>query len=286
MKPFINLLFYSNFWIAACATAMILQTQLLLSHNVILNPLANPLAGLVFCSTLFLYAIHRIVGLAKVQPFAESGRYQVISSFKNHIVFYAILAAIGGLYFFWKVNFSVKMALIIPGILSLAYVLPFLSGARRLRDLDFIKIFLVAIIWAWVSVLLPYLEMGRPLNNSLIFMALERVFFIFAITLPFDIRDLKVDAHNNVQTIPALIGARQSKYLATGLVAVSMFFAILNMYTHFYSLWTTFGLLISAFMTVFIINYSDRTEEDYFFTGLVDGLMLVQFGMVLGVSFL
>jgi 1,4-dihydroxy-2-naphthoate octaprenyltransferase len=282
MRPVINLLFYSNFWIAACATAMILQTQLLLNDEVTFTPLA----GLVFCSTLFLYAIHRIVGLFKVQPFTKTGRYQVISTFKNHIIFYAVAAAIGGLYFFWQVSFSVKMALIIPGILSMAYVLPFLSGKRRLRDLNFIKIFLVAIVWSWVSVLLPYLEMSKPFDSSLIFMTLERAFFIFAITLPFDIRDLKVDAHNNVQTIPARIGTRKSKYLAAVLMAISMFFVLLNTYTHFYSLWTAFGLLISAFITVFIINYSDRTQEDYFFTGLVDGMMLVQFGLVFGFSFL
>lgn len=261
---------------------MVLQTQLLLTGEIAFTPLA----GLVFCATLFLYAIHRIVGLFKVEPFTKTGRYQVISTFKNHIIFYAVIAAIGGLYFFWEVSFSVKMALIIPGILSLAYVLPFLSGKRRLRDLNFIKIFLVAIVWAWVSVLLPYLELGKPLDSSLIFMALERAFFVFAITLPFDIRDMEVDAHNDVKTIPARIGARKSKYLAAGLMAVSMFFVLLNTYMHFYSLWTAFGLLISAFITVFVINYSDRTEEDYFFTGLVDGMMLVQFGVVFGVSVL
>jgi len=282
MKPVINLLFYSNFWIAVCATAMVLQTQFLLTEEVVFTPLA----GLVFCATLFLYAIHRIVGLFKVKPFTKTGRYQVISSFKNHIIFYAVIAAIGGLYFFWQISFIVKMALIIPGILSFAYVLPFLNGKKRLRDLDFVKIFLVAIVWAWVSVLLPYLEMNKPADSSLIFMALERGLFIFAITIPFDIRDLQVDAHNNVTTIPARIGARKSKYLAAILMAVSMFCVLLNTYMHFYDLWTAFGLLISAFFTVFVINYADKTEEDYFFTGAVDGLMLVQFGMVYGFSFL
>lgn len=282
MKPVINLLFYSNFWIAACATAMVVQTQFLLTGEIAFTPLV----GLVFCSTLFLYAIHRIVGLFKVKPFTKTGRYHVISAFKNHIIFYACIAAIGGLYFFWQVNFTIKMALIIPGILSLAYVLPFLSGKRRLRDLNFIKIFLVAIVWAWVSVLLPYLEIGKSTDSSLIYMFLERAFFIFAITLPFDIRDLAVDAHNNVKTIPTHIGARQSKYLAAAMMVFSILFVLLNFYTHFYSLWTAFGLLISAFITVFVINYTDRTEEDYYFTGLVDGLMLVQFGIVWGISFL
>ena len=276
MRSLINLLFYSNFWIAACATAMVLQTQYLLTRSIYFSSLV----GLVFCATLFLYAVHRIVGLIKVEPFTDKGRYQVISKFKNHIIIYAILAGIGGLYFFWQVSFAVQMALIIPGILSLAYVLPFLNGKKRLRDFDFIKIFLVAIVWSWVSVLLPYLEMGKPLDKSFLFMALERAFFIFAITIPFDIRDLQVDAFNEVKTIPARIGARQSKYLAAAILGISLFFAFCNMYHHFYSLGTTFGLLVSSFFTVFVINYSDRTDEDYYFTGLVDGTMLVQFALV------
>ena len=77
-----------------------------------------------------------------------------------------------------------------------------------------------------------------------------------------------------------------AKYLAAFLLAISMFFVLLNMYTHFYSLWTAFGLLVATFFTLLIINYSDKTEEDYFFTGLVDGTMLIQFLLVLGSSFL
>jgi len=261
---------------------MLLQTQFLLTKYLQFTPLI----GLTFCATLFLYALHRIVGLAKVQPFTEKGRYQVISKFKSHIIGYAVLAAIGGLYFFWQVAWAIKLALIIPAILSLGYVLPILAGKKRLRDFNFIKIFLIAIVWAWVAVFLPFLENETTLGYSFFLLFLEKALFIFAITLPFDIRDLKVDAHTAGQTIPAKIGARKTKYLAAFCIGISVLLAFLNVYLHFYDLLTGFALLFAGLITVVIISYSDKTEEDYFFTGLVDGTMLIQFGLVYGFSFL
>ena len=121
---------------------MTFQTQLLISKELSWSPIV----GMTFFSTLFLYAIHRIVGLFKVQEFTDKGRYKVIAKFKSHIIIYAILAGMGSAYYFFKADLNVQMALIIPGLISLAYVLPFLNGKKRLRDLGTIKIFLIAIV--------------------------------------------------------------------------------------------------------------------------------------------
>ena len=84
---FIDLLFYSNFWIALAGIAMTLQTYWLFENEIVLNSLS----WFIFASTLFLYALHRIVGLVKVQSFTNKGRYKVISTFKNHIIIYAFI---------------------------------------------------------------------------------------------------------------------------------------------------------------------------------------------------
>jgi len=64
LKKFIDLLLFGNFWIALCAVAMTWQTELLLFGAIEWTYLTS----FVFFSTLFLYAIHRIVGLVKVKP--------------------------------------------------------------------------------------------------------------------------------------------------------------------------------------------------------------------------
>ena len=62
IKKFIDLIFYSNLWIALCASAMCWQTQFILTGKTELNWLL----GLIFFATLFLYALHRIIGISKV----------------------------------------------------------------------------------------------------------------------------------------------------------------------------------------------------------------------------
>ncbi|MEL6923545.1 MAG: hypothetical protein AAFO94_05805, partial [Bacteroidota bacterium] len=119
LKPLIDLILYSNLWIACCAAAMTFQSYFL--YDLYGSPL--PLTALVFFSTLFLYALHRIVGISKVHEFIEDfERYQVIAKYRHHIIVYAVLAAIGGAVSFFYVSLSVKLALIVPALLSLAYV--------------------------------------------------------------------------------------------------------------------------------------------------------------------
>ncbi|MFK7771480.1 MAG: hypothetical protein AB8F94_05040 [Saprospiraceae bacterium] len=281
-KKLIDLIFYSNLWIALCAVAMCAQTQFILTGKLSWNWLM----GLIFFATLFVYALHRIIGISKVSEFREMERYAVIEKFKHHISFYALVAGIGGAICFWNISLPIQLSLIIPGIISLGYVIPFLKGKKRLRDLNHIKIFLIAIVWSWVTIFLPALEIGDATTLSVWLMILERAVFIFAITLPFDIRDLKVDSHSEVQTIPAVIGIEKTKNLGMVSLALAFLAALTNWFSTGYNVNILLGLSISFLSTWFFIGQSDKIKHDYFFTGLIDGTMILQFILIWGLSFL
>ena len=277
LEKFINLILFGNFWIAACAVAMTWQTELVLFGQIEWTNLTS----FVFFATLFLYAIHRIVGLVKVKPFLENYRYAVIYHFRNHIKFYAFVGGVGALYCFFYLSLANQLLLVIPSILSLGYVLPFVKGQKRLRDFDYIKIFLVAIVWGVITVLMPILERTTSFTLAHFLILLERMFFVFAITIPFDIRDLKIDAHIDVKTIPAILGISKSKRLADACLFLTFLLTVFNFYLGTYNA-TTFGAItLSCASTSVLVNYSDRTDEDYFFTGLMDGTMILQFLLVL-----
>ena len=177
---------------------MLWQSRLLLGQKIALDYLT----GFIFFATLFLYAAHRIVGISRLKDFCDVDRYHIIASFKSHIFLYASLAAISGVYCFLQLPVPIQLALIIPGVFSLAYVIPFLGNQKRLRDINYIKIYLIAIVWAFVTVTLPALEKQMATTPAVILMTLERAVFIFLITIPFDIRDLKVDDFSDVKTLP------------------------------------------------------------------------------------
>ena len=277
-KKFIDLILYSNLFIACCAVAMTWQTQLLLGQEVALTPLV----GLVFCATLVIYALHRVVGMSKVKEFLDVERFHVIQTYKSHILFYAAVAVIGGAICFFYLNISIQVALVIPTLLSVAYVLPFLGKKRekRLRDVHFIKIFLIAVVWAYVTVLLPAIELDIWREQRIWSMFAERSLFVFCITLPFDIRDLKIDKHNKVNTLPAKLGLTNTLWLAFLLMTFFVVLCYVN-----YNFWSFLALSISAISTYIFIYFSPKYTHDYYFTGLMDGTMILQFLMLWCCSF-
>ncbi|MGB0863454.1 MAG: hypothetical protein ACPG19_12730 [Saprospiraceae bacterium] len=267
LKKIIDLVLYSNFYIAFCAVAMTLQTQLLLFGKVEYTPVI----GLIFFATLMVYAVHRIVGLFRLTDFIEEGRYYIINKFKSHIWIYASVGLIGSFYCFFQLQRIAQLSLVIPAFLSLGYIFPVFGKKNlRLRDFNGVKIFLVAIVWAYVTVILPTLE-GDALGMATVLMFLERALFVFAITLPFDIRDLKVDAYNEVKTIPATIGMKRTQGLAIILLGLMLFIAFF-----LYQWIIILGLFLSVLLTAFLIKISPKQTEDYFFTGLMDGMMIIQ----------
>jgi len=279
---FIDLLYYGNFWIALCALSLFWQTECILINDIRFDELA----GFVFCSTLFLYAAHRIVGLRRVQKFTNKGRYLVIQKFKYHIFAYAFLGGVGAAYFFFQLPTNLQLIVIAPSLLSLGYVVPLFGKDRRLRDFSFIKIFLVAVVWAWVTVVLPWAQINGTFSTEAILMFLERTFFIFAITIPFDIRDLRIDKDAKVNTIPTKIGIRKSLYLS---FAALCFMIIISSYLFaigLYPVFAYYGILLSYLTTSIFVYLTPSQDHDYFFTGVMDGTMILQFLFVVLLGFL
>lgn len=275
IKKIIDLVLYSNLWIAVCAAAMVAQTQFVLTGVIKFNPLL----GLVFFSTLFLYAIHRIIGIRKVKDFLEIERFAVISTFKSHITIYAVLAAIGGLYTFLQLQFDLQLLLILPALISLGYVLPIFGNQKRLRDFDQIKIILIAVVWSLITVVMVVIDEGFSYffdkkNGSYLFLTIERFCFIFAITLPFDIRDLKVDRATNVKTIPAKIGVQKSIYWAIFLIFLALVCSIFSNMILNNESGILVGQILFYLLVPVLIYQTKKSKHDYFFSGLMDGTML------------
>ncbi|MEM9918252.1 MAG: hypothetical protein AAF990_09170 [Bacteroidota bacterium] len=277
LKPIVDLILYGNFWIALCATALCLQIQLVLGR-----PFQwDAVVGFSTFGTLFLYAVHRIVGINNLKNFFEVDRYHVIAHFKHHIRVYACIGLIGSGYYFFQLQRATQLVLVLPGLLSLGYVVPFLGQKRkRLRDLDFVKIYLVAIVWAWITVVLPLMEYQQAFGFASILMILERALFIFAITLPFDIRDLKVDQFGQVKTIPAIIGEKRTRQLAIACLFAAALIAFVLFGKGSYSSTVLLALLISYFISILLVQKSNVQQHDYFYSGLMDGTMIFQFLIV------
>lgn len=281
IKKFIDLILYGNFWIALGGLALTMQSHYIFNQSLELNTLSC----FVFFATWLLYALHRIVGILRLKDFLDIERYSVIARFRHHIIVYAIIAGIGTFWYFFQLARPVQIALFIPGFFSLAYVFPFFGKKRRLRDFNQIKIYLVALVWAWVTVVLPVVDSGLYLSWSLIALFVERALFVFAITLPFDIRDLRVDGHSSVATIPGVLGIQQSVNLALGLLLLAGLCVGISFYLGLYTLPITLLLLFSYLLTALFLSRSNPERHDYFFSGLLDGTMVLQGALIYALGY-
>lgn len=249
----LNGLIFSNIWIALGALFLSYQSYVLLDEQPQFDVLA-----FVFVSTWFSYNFQRFVQ-QKDYSSSQSIRHQWIL---NNSVFFKVSVVVGFLttlllsLFLVYQHMEKIFVLIVVGLISLLY------AWKKWREVMFVKIFLISISWALMTVVFP-------LYGKIEIKEIEPLFwsvflFIFSITIPFDIRDMQYD--KDKITIPLQIGIVWSKVLAIILLWVS-----------FFLLGQVFFLYTSIFfylLTSIIILLSEENRQEYFYSLLVDGLII------------
>ena len=213
---------YGNVFIAICATVSVLATVVLCSSFVDENDVK--LASFVGAATFFLYNIHKPITFFLRRQFIDNQRFIQTEAFRGPLSILTIFSVFFCLYYFFYLKFNSQLLMIFMAIISLAYVLPIFGRGRRLRDFGHLKIFIIALVWAAMTVGLPHLDLKNSTSNTAFWqLFVERACFIFALCLSFDIRDMDWDARTNIKTIPLSIGVQKAKIV--GILA--LFIAIL-----------------------------------------------------------
>jgi len=253
-----------NLWIALGAVALTLNFYCIINESPNLNVL-----GFVFSSTLFTYNFQRLLKIYfKIN--LSGDRVEWILAHKILVYILTLISLIATLYFTFLFFESVWGLFMISGIISFFYVwkIPFIKG-YNLRDVPGVKIYLIAVVWVLVCVLMPTIlsELIEVSFNTFL-VALASFAFIVSITIPFDIRDIDLDEKSK-KTIPQLIGVKSAVYLSIGLIIFSQ---ILLQYLISFNA----GIWIFIPSAIFILFQSEKTQPELFFSGLVDGLLILQ----------
>ena len=123
------------------------------------------------------------------------------------------------------------------------------------------KIFAISFVWATVTILLPVIHSEKAYNDfHILTMMIERFLFVFAITIPFDIRDMNADSQTGLKTIPLLIGEKKSTY--TSMIALVLFFAVVVIHYSITNQWFIIGAFAVSFLTtiVFFTNLNELLD--------------------------
>tara|TARA_B110000977_G_C11062147_1_gene486405 strand:- start:880 stop:1734 length:855 start_codon:yes stop_codon:yes gene_type:complete len=229
----------------------------------------------VFFSTLFAYNFMRLVRVDSMLKEGYSIRHKSIYIYKYSLWFFTFLSALFALLFFIKIYEPIFYTVLILAIISISYSLPIYKKEEswfRLRDLPSVKIFLIASVWATVTVILP---MQISVVSIDWLKVLERFLFVFAITIPFDIRDLRFDAEG-LGTLPQIFGVNKARWIGISALLVAeglLFYDYCS--SEIYSIPSVLAIYTTYEIAVVLIYKSHPDLSERYFTIGVEGMSLL-----------
>ncbi|MCB2378761.1 hypothetical protein LGH70_14255 [Hymenobacter sp. BT635] len=272
LKRWVDATLYSSVLVAAAATSLTWATFLFWRTDIPFR-----LATLIFTATLFLYNIDSVLPYKFRQQAVLSERKRWMIQHRRELFLLALGALGVAALLFWLDGWR-HLTLFLGHLaaISLLYSFPIIKRRgrwRALRDLPLLKVFLIAYVWAAITVWVPALYLGKALSAPVVLVLFgRRFFFILALAFVFDIRDYTKDLLSGTRTFPGIFGIRAAKALALLSLAVSGLLIPQGVAPAHLLV-----LTLPTLLTGFIIWFADETRPDYYFALLADGIMIVQF---------
>ena len=243
------------------------------------TPKLDVLLLLSGAATMFVYLLIRVAAVSRIKEYAPEKRWDF---FTRNLLLMQVLTVIAFLITvvtYLMLPRSLQVLLFFPGIISLLYGIPIRFGKThfRLRDIGVTKIFMIAFVWAFIGSFLPAANNALPIfSGEVILLFFAHYLFIFGITLPFDIKDLTIDAQHQVKTIPAIIGIQKSYNLSfLSLLLSTILYVVMQQLTtsaQDFSLPLCIAMLLSSWS----IYLSRKKVGNYLYFGLIDGMLIIQ----------
>ncbi|MBY0537014.1 MAG: hypothetical protein K2P88_14285 [Chitinophagaceae bacterium] len=265
MTRFLNWLdfpLFTGVWLSFTAVLMVWQTQ---QYLILPNELEQSYWSLVACSTLASYNLHWFLSPnapAEIRRSKFTHRYGYL-----HLTLTSI-GALASVYFAWQLR-SHWIALTPAAILTFLYTAPKIPAFRFLEKFAIGKTIYLAAVWTYVTAWLPlHIAEATIQKNDLIFF-FNRFFYIYAICILFDLRDREYDKSIGIKSLITYLpekGVENLFYSALFLtLATSFLFPCAAL--------ARLALLIPVGALIALYKTARKSNHDYLYYGLLDGLM-------------
>ncbi|HTQ63761.1 MAG TPA: UbiA family prenyltransferase [Puia sp.] len=247
---------------------MVDQTYRLLLH-------AQPsfvLLCFVFFATICSYNFHWYL---TPQSVTSSQRIQWTQNHKGlHLIFYFIgLTGSAVCFFMIKEHW---MAMAFAAFVTFLYSAPKLpqNFFKALKEVAIGKTIFLAVVWTYVTTVLPVLVEGRNWTMEYSLFVCSRFFLIYAICIPFDYRDREDDKQAGIRSMITFFDDRGINFI---FIFSLLLFAIstILLFLYHYSVYTIIILLVPGILIALLYNYSKRNFSDYLYYFVLDGLMML-----------
>jgi 4-hydroxybenzoate polyprenyltransferase len=267
LKPIFDFILFGNVYVALGCVSLIQSSviQLQLDNHLISYSL------LTFFATIFVYNFQRI--FYKVPENVELNSIRRVWIFnQNTIKLLILLGFVGAAITFLFNDFRVLFYLSPLLVLSLIYFAPFV----KLRKSPWLKLVTLTLVWTMVTAVVPVLLVNATFTKNDLLHIIARFWFMVAICIPFDIRDLQIDKADSVSTIPFLLGERKARGLA---FVCSIVYSVLIVGEYWLGMVNTkiaIALLLFAIINTALVLMSTTKRSEYFYVAGIDGTMILQ----------
>ncbi|MGB4840874.1 MAG: hypothetical protein WBP08_17845 [Saprospiraceae bacterium] len=159
-------------------------------------------------------------------------------------------------------------------IFCIFYFRPNILWNKSGRDHFLLKPLLIGLVFGILTALIPYLQSGYNLSESLL-LTLGRVSFVMSLAILFDIGDVIEDTGAHAETIPSRFGIKQSKVIAILLLIFSIIIEGYGAWIFLIEFPVFITFCIGYIFSFFLIIFSTAYRPSWYYLLLVDGMMML-----------
>jgi hypothetical protein len=233
----------------------------------------------VLYATITGYNFVKYFGVAKFHHRSLAGWLKAIQLF-------SLIAFIAMCYYAIQLSTQSLIYLSVFALITFLYAVPlmpmkyFRDSQKNLRQISGLKIYVIALVWTFTTVLLPLIELGVAIETDAVIISVQRFIFVMVLMLPFEIRDLIYDSLK-LGTIPQRIGIKKTKTIGVFLLMV---FFMLDYFKDELSSDSILSTLIITFITLLFLVFSNKNQSKYYSAFWVESLPIVWLVVLLMLS--
>jgi hypothetical protein len=177
-------------------------------------------------------------------------------------------------YFFLDLERKTQLACAIFAALTVLYTLPFFPNRKNARNWAGVKIYIVSLCWAGVTVIMPVLDADASLSHfmewDVYLKFVQRFVLVFVLVLIFEIIDLtKDDPH--LHTVPQQIGVKRTKLLGFGLLIPFYLFELFQQLVDESRLWINLAMVL---VLILFLAFANEKKSRYYAAFWVEAIPL------------
>ena len=182
--------------------------------------------------------------------------------------------------FFTDFNLNSLLILFPFAFMTFFYAIPIVKIGKfevSFRNFPMVKIFSIAIAWAGISVFFPLYEANLQFTSAVYLEFFQRILFLLAITIPFDIRDVNTDS-KSLKTLPQFIGITSSKVLG---ILLLFGFVLLEIFKENFTYIGFLIVLIISMITGIFLWFSSPKRPRYYTSFWVESIPVIWLGLLI-----